>query len=64
LSRFKLCKVFTNQNLHLKWIEMLLVSHHIPQACLNVLNLFELNKKHAIELLEVLPDVIVCYTAI
>jgi|LakMenEpi03Aug12_release.lakeMendotaPanAssembly.Ray.scaffolds.fasta_scaffold171478_2 aspartate carbamoyltransferase regulatory subunit len=43
---------------------MLLVSHHIPQACLNVLNLFELNKKHAIELLEVLPDVIVCYTAI
>lgn len=53
LGYFQLREVLTDDVLHLHWVEVLLVSHHIPKPCLDIFNLFKLNEQHLVELFEV-----------
>lgn len=64
LGYFQLREVLTDDVLHLHWVEVLLVSHHIPKPCLDIFNLFKLNEQHLVELFEVFLEVIICHTSV
>ena len=64
LGNLELGEVFTNDVLHLYWVEVLLVGHHVPKSSFDVFNLLKLDKEHLIELFEVLLHIIISHTAI
>ena len=64
LCRFEVLHVLSNHYLHLQWIKVLLIRHHISEPSLNIFKLFELNEEHVVPCLEVLSDVVVGDSAI
>ena len=64
LGYFQLREVLTDDILHLHWVEVLLVSHHIPKPCLDIFNLFKLNEQHLVELFEIFLEVIIGHTSV